>query len=120
MIYFFFLTPRTTERLDHLHQQEVKKLEPEPGSLWLQVQSGNSGFPRSHVHGELGKSRSTHLQAEAPGGEGGGAACQDRAPEWGFALLVLIWTQPSWLVLLPYSERKEVVKLVTAQGPSGQ
>lgn len=50
--------------------------------------------------------RSTHLQAEAPGGEGGDAAGQDWAPEWGFALLVLIRTQPARLVLLPYSERK--------------
>lgn len=49
--------------------------------------------------------RSTHLQALGPRGEGGHAAGQDRAPEGGFALLVLIRAQPAWLVLLPCGER---------------
>lgn len=50
----------------------------------------------------------SHLQAEAPRGEGGDAAGQRWAPERGFALLVLVRTSPAWLVLLSYNKRKEV------------
>lgn len=63
----------------------------------------------------LGKPRSAHLQAEAPGGEGRDAAGQDRAPEWGFALLVLIRTQPARLVFLPYGKSKGMGE--AGQGP---
>lgn len=68
----------------------------------------NLGTTWEHLRGGLSKIHSTHLQAEASGGEGGDAAGQDGAPERGFALLVLIRTQPARLVLLPYSRRKEV------------
>ena len=102
------LTLRITKSLDQLRQQEVQKLklEARPPLLWVPL--GNSGCPRSHLRGGLSKTRATHLQAEAPGREGGDAAGQDWAPEWGFALLVLIRTQPARLVLLPCSKRKEV------------
>ena len=49
----------------------------------------------------LGAPGRTHLQAEAPGGEGGDAAGQDGAPERGSAPLVFIRAQPAGLVLLP-------------------
>lgn len=98
------------------HRTTKKKKAWPPGSVSWTETLGLSSCSRCYLDTgspRLGRATtapcagSTHLQAEGPGREGRDAAGQGGAPERGFGFPVLIGTQPSWLVLLPCSERKE-------------